>query len=117
MPTVLLCNGGGVASGAGTLALLELEDRSGMTRGLNDRLAGCWQGRSRRAPMEALGDITVMLAGGGAGGWDVEVLAGQREVWGQVASVPTAWWTSGAVASDEPAVVDAWREARSEAMW
>ncbi len=116
MPTAVMCNGDGVANHTGTLALLELADRSGLTRALNERPASFRRRRSRHAPGEVLRDVAVMLADGGTFLSDLEVLAGQRELWGEVASVATAWRTIEAVAADELGGVDALRDARARAM-
>jgi hypothetical protein len=115
MPTAIMCNGDGVANHTGTRALLELADRSGLTSGLDARPASRRQRRSRHAPGEVLRDVAVLLADGGTCLSDLAVLAGQVELFGQVASVPTAWRTLDCVAADEHGV-EALRCARAAAM-
>ena len=107
MPTTIMCNGEGVANHTGTRALLELADRSGLTRALNARPASRRQRRSQHAPGEVLRDVAVMLADGGRCLSDLEALAGQERLFGQVASVPTAWRVIEAVAADELGGIDA----------
>ena len=40
MPTAIMCNEDGVANHTGTLTLLELADRSGLTRAMNEPARG-----------------------------------------------------------------------------
>ncbi len=116
MPTTISGDGEGIASHVGARALRELADRSGMTDVLDRRPASRRQRRSAHAPGEVLRDVAVMLADGGTFLSDLDVLAGQREVFGDVASVATAWRTIEAVAADDLGGIDALRRARAAAM-
>ena len=116
MPTMITGDGDGVANHTGTRALAELADRSGLTDALDQRPAGRRQRRSRHAPGAVLRDVAVMLADGGAFLSDLAVLGGQRDLFGDVASVPTAWRTIEAVAADDLGGIDALRRAKATAM-
>jgi hypothetical protein len=63
-----------------------------------------------------LRDVAVMLADGGTFLSDLGGLAGQRELFGEVASVATAWRTIEAVAADDLGGIDGLRRARAAAM-
>jgi hypothetical protein len=82
-------DGTGVVGHAGAALLRELADRLGLTRALGWRQAG---GRHRRHPDAAvLRDLAVVLADGGDCLSDLAVLRDQPELFGPVASTPTAW--------------------------
>jgi hypothetical protein len=116
LPTSITSNGDGIANHAGALALLELADRSGLTRALDRRPASRRERRSKHRPGEVLRDVAVMLADGGTCLSDLGVLAGQPQLFGEVASVPTAWRVLEAVADDEAGGIAALRAARGEAL-
>jgi hypothetical protein len=76
--------------------LRELADRVGLTRAL-----GWYQVGARRHPAAAvLRDLAVMLADGGDCLSDLAVLRDQPELFGPVASTPTAWRVIERVAHD-----------------
>ncbi len=84
-------DGDGVVGHAGALLLSELADRLGLPGGL-DRWAGRGQPeRVRHRSGRVLTDLAVMLADGGDCLSDLAALRDQPEVFGQVASTPTAW--------------------------
>ena len=82
--------GQGIVSHAGVVLLRALADRTGLTSGLSKALA-----RRRFIPLHdrgrVLADLAVAIADGATVISDFAVLAGQREVLGPVASVPTVW--------------------------
>ena len=84
-------DGRGVASHAGSRLLGDLA----AVTGLDDGFAGvAGHGRCRRSrhdPGRVLSDLSVMLADGGAAITDLGVLREQPELFGHVASTPTAW--------------------------
>jgi hypothetical protein len=81
--------GTGVVGHAGAALLGELADRLGLTGALGRRQVA---GRRRRHPDAAvLGDLAVVLADGGDCRSDLVVLRDQPELFGPVASTPTAW--------------------------
>jgi Transposase DDE domain group 1 len=77
-------------SHAGVVLLRALADRTGLTGGLSRALArrGFFPVHDRG---RVLADLAVAIADGATVISDFAVLAGQREVLGAVASVPTAW--------------------------
>jgi hypothetical protein len=81
-------DGTGVVGHAGAALLRELADRVELTRAFGWREPG----ERRRHPAAAvLRDLAVMLADGGDCLSDLAVLRDQPELFGQVASTPTAW--------------------------
>jgi Transposase DDE domain group 1 len=89
-------DGTGVVGHAGAVLLRELADRVGLTGALGWR-----DPQGRRHPEAAvLRDLAVMLADGGDCLSDLAVLCDQPELFGPVASTPTAWRVLERVASD-----------------
>ena len=89
-------DGAGVVGHAGAALLGELADRLGLTRALGWRDPG---GR-RHQDAAVLRDLAVMLADGGDCLSDLAALRDQPELFGQVASIPTAWRVLERVATD-----------------
>jgi hypothetical protein len=85
---VVTTDGTGVVGHAGAVLLGELADRLGLTRALGWRQVG---GRRRHVDAVVLRDLAVMLADGGDCLSDLAVLRDQPELFGPVASTPTAW--------------------------
>jgi Transposase DDE domain group 1 len=81
-------DGAGVVGHAGAALLRELADRLGLTKALGWHRAG---GRRRHLEGAVLRDLAVMLADGGDCLSDLAVLRDQPELFGPVASTPTAW--------------------------
>jgi hypothetical protein len=81
-------DGTGVVGHAGAALLIELADRVGLTRALGWRAPGR---RCRHPEAAVLRDLAVMLADGGDCLSDLGVLRDQPELFGPVASTPTAW--------------------------
>jgi hypothetical protein len=81
-------DGVGVVGHAGAVLLQELADRLGLTRALG---WGGPQGRRRHPDAAVLRDLAVMLADGGDCLSDLAALRDQPELFGPVASTPTAW--------------------------
>jgi hypothetical protein len=90
-------DGAGVVGHAGAALLGELAARVGLTRALGWRVPG---GRRRHLDAAVLRDLAVMLADGGDCLSDLAVLRDQPELFGQVASTPTAWRVVERVATD-----------------
>ncbi|HUK70268.1 MAG TPA: IS1380 family transposase [Streptosporangiaceae bacterium] len=84
-------DGTGIVSHAGLGLLRRLADKAGMTGGFSRALAvGRVLGHDRG---RVLADLACSIAGGARGFSDFRVLADQKEAFGQVASVPTAYRT------------------------
>jgi Transposase DDE domain group 1 len=77
-----------VVGHAGAALLWELADRLGLTRAFGWRDPG---ERRRHPDAAVLRDLAVMLADGGDCLSDLAVLRDQPELFGPVASIPTAW--------------------------
>jgi hypothetical protein len=83
-------------SHAGLVLPRLLADRTGLTAGLS-RVLGCPAGGHDRGRVAA--DLAVAVAGGARVLSDLRVLGDQRELFGPVASVPTAWRVLGEIAA------------------
>jgi hypothetical protein len=90
-------DGTGVVGHAGAALLRELADRVGLTGALGWRSP---QGRRRHPDAAVLRDLAVMLADGGDCLSDLAVLRDQPELFGPVASTPTAWRVVDRIARD-----------------
>ncbi len=110
-------DGKGVASQAGTRLLAEMADRSGLTDALSEALAPMSKRRRRHDPGRVLADLVVTIAGGGDALSNLVTLRHQPAVFGDVASVPTAFRVVDAIDDQLLARI---REARAEvrrAVW
>src|SRR5712691_4624003 len=83
-------DGIGLSSRAGTALLALVAQRIGLTDGLSGALAGTRERRSGHDPGRVLCDLAVMAADGGRCVSDLQALAGQPALFGNLASVPTA---------------------------
>jgi hypothetical protein len=92
-------DGVGVVGHAGAALLREVADRLELTGALAWRVPAA--GRRRRHPdAQVLRDLAVMLADGGDCLSDLAVLREQPELFGPVASTPTAWRVAERLAQD-----------------
>jgi hypothetical protein len=93
--------GQGIVSHSGVVLLRALADRTGLTSGLSKGLA-----RRGFTPLHDRGrvltDVAVAIADGATVISDFAVMAGQREVLGPVASVPTVWRALEEIAAGGP---------------
>jgi predicted transcriptional regulator len=80
--------GTGVVSHAGLVLLRQLADRTGLTAGLSAALPSPDGGHDRG---RVFADLACAIADGARAFSDFRVMGDQQEVFGQVASVPTAW--------------------------
>ena len=80
--------GTGVVSHAGLVLLRELADRTGLTAGLSAALPSPAGGHDRG---RVFADLACAIADGARVISDFRVMGDQRELFGPVASVPTAW--------------------------
>jgi Transposase DDE domain group 1 len=90
-------DGTGVVGHAGAALLRELADRVGLTTALGWRGPGA---RRRHPDAAVLRDLAVLLADGGDCLSDLAVLRDQPELFGPVASTPTAWRVVERVGTD-----------------
>jgi hypothetical protein len=89
-----------VVGHAGAALLGELADRLGLTRALGWRASRTQTSRYRHDAGAVLRDLIVMLADGGDCLSDLAALREQPELFGPVASTPTAWRVVEQVAGD-----------------
>jgi len=90
-------DGTGVVGHAGAALLVELADRLGLTSALGWRAPGS---RRRHPEGAVLRDLAVMLADGGDCLSDLTALRDQPELFGSVASTPTAWRVVDRIGTD-----------------
>lgn len=84
-------DGTSVVSHAGSLLLVEMADAVGLRDSLSQAMAPTRKRRSAHDPGDVLIDLAVMLADGGDSLSDLKVLRQQPDLFGNVASDPTAW--------------------------
>jgi hypothetical protein len=84
-------DGQNVVSHAGARLLSDLADAVGLTDGLSVAMAATKQRRRGHDRGHVLVDLAVMIADGGDAISDLAVLRNQPDLFGQVASNPTAW--------------------------
>ena len=94
------CDGDGIAGHAGSALLVELADRLGLTTALGWRAGRAQTSRHRYGAGQVLRDLAVLLADGGDCLSDLAALRDQPELFGPVASTPTAWRVIEQVARD-----------------
>ena len=94
------CDGDGIAGHAGAALLGELVDRLGLTAALGWQAGRTQTSRHRHGAGVVLRDLAVLLADGGDCQSDLAVLREQPELFGPVASTPTAWRMIEQVACD-----------------
>jgi hypothetical protein len=110
-------DGTGLSSRAGTSLLALIADRMGLTGGLCDALESTRQRRSGHDPGRVFCDLAVMLADGGRCVSDLQALAGQSSLFGEVASVSTARRVVLSVGERELAGIRAARAAARARAW
>jgi Transposase DDE domain group 1 len=88
---VAAADGRGVVGHAGARLLADLADATGLTAAFGDALAPLRVRRSGHDPGRVAVDLAVMLADGGEAIADLAVLRNQADLFGPVASDPTAW--------------------------
>lgn len=99
---VVSADGSNVVSHVGARLLLDLADAVGLTGGLSVAMTPTKQRRRGHDRGEVLADLAVMIADGGDAISDLAVLRNQPDLFGDVASTPTAWRTLEAI--DTPAL-------------
>src|SRR5437899_2434026 len=103
-------DGKGLATHAGSRLLAEMADRSGLTDALSEALAPMCKRRRRHDPGKVISDLAVTIAGGGDALANLLGLRLQADVFGAVASVPTAFRVVDAI---DDTLLTAIRAARS----
>ena len=97
-PNLVVSTGGrGVVAHAGARLLCDLADDLGLSLGLSAAMAPTKRRRGGHDRGKVLVDLAVALADGATAISDLRVLANQPALFGEVASVPTAWRTLDAI--------------------
>ncbi len=102
----------GLTSRSGAYLLTELADKLGLTSALSAAMAPTRSRRSAHDPGRVIRDLATSIADGGDCVSDLGVLAGQRDLFGEVASNSTAHRVIGSVGEVE---LEALRVARAAA--
>lgn len=114
---VVTDDGTGVAAHVGSRLLADMADALGLTEGLSAAMAPTRQRRSAHDPGRVLVDLAVSVADGGRTMSDLKVLRNQPEVFGAVASDPTAWRVLASVDNDGLDAIHAARAAARALAW
>ncbi|WP_459650433.1 IS1380 family transposase [Kitasatospora sp. Ki12] len=109
---VVSADGNGVVSHAGSRLLADLADATTLTSAFSDALRRLRPRGTGHDPGRVAVDLAVMLADGGEAIADLAVLRDQRDVFGPVASTPTAWRM---LAGIDKAALNTLRAARAQA--
>jgi hypothetical protein len=109
-------DGHGVVSHTGSAVLRLIADNTGLTAGLSRALArrGCTPVHDRG---RVLSDLAVCIADGGRVLSDLAALRDQPELYGPVASDPTAWRTLEAIGEPQRAAIAAARAKTRRRVW
>ena len=94
-------DGKNLVSHAGTSLLGELADRAGLTQAMSEAMADCGISWNTHDPGVVLTHLAIAIADGGDCLSDFEVLRSGSELFGDVASISTAWRAVKATASLE----------------
>ena len=116
-PPTITCDGAGVVSHAGTVLLVELADRIGLTAALSEATDGLRERRAGHDPGRVLVDVAVAIADGAVTISDVQTLADQQGLHGpagSVASTPTIWRVLADIANT-PGMLARIRQGRADA--
>ena len=105
-------DGRGVVGDAASRLLADLADATGLTGRFGEALAGSRQRQGGHDPGRVAVDLAVTLADGGEAIADLAVLRNQPDLFGSVASDPTAWRVLSMV---DEAMLARMRQARAQA--
>jgi hypothetical protein len=106
-----------VVGHAGARLLVDVADATGLTDAFGEALAGLRQRKGGHDPGRVAVDVAVMLADGGEAIADLAVLRDQEQLFGAVASDPTAWRVLSALGFDGLAELRAARARARELAW
>lgn len=114
---LVTADGTHVVGHAGARLLSDLADATGLTQGLSAAMAPTKQRRRGHDRGQVLADVSVMIADGGDAISDLAVLRNQPELFGEVASTPTAWRTLEAIDAAVLERIAAARAAARRKVW
>jgi hypothetical protein len=106
-----------VVGHAGARLLADVADATGLTHAFGEALAGLRQRQAGHDPGRVAVDVAVMLADGGEAIADLAVLRDQGQLFGAVASDPTAWRLLSGVDGEALARLRAARAQARELAW
>lgn len=107
----------GLTSRSGAYLLTELADRLGLTSALSSAMAPTRSRRSAHDPGTVIRDLATSIADGGDCVSDLGVLAGQKDLFGEVASNSTAHRVIGSIGESELEALRAARAAARAGAW
>jgi hypothetical protein len=110
-------DGRGVVGHAGARLLADVAEATGLTEAFSVSLAGLRQRQGGHDPGRVAVDVAVMIADGGEAIADLAVLRDQAQLFGRVASDPTAWRVLSGVDGDALARLRAARAQARELAW
>lgn len=114
---LVTADGTHVVGHAGARLLSDLADAAGLTEALSVAMAPTRQRRGGHDRGQVLADLAVMIADGGDAISDLAVLRDQPDLFGNVASTPTAWRTLEAIDADGLARIAVARAAARKKVW
>lgn len=114
---VVTADGTGVAAHAGSRLLADMADVLGLTIGLSAAMVPTRTRRSAHDPGRVLVDLAVMVADGGTSLSDLKVLRDQPDLFGAVASDPTAWRVLDSIDDETMAAINAARASARAVAW
>ena len=106
-----------VVGHAGARLLSDLADATGLTHGLSVAMAPTKRRVRGHDRGQVVADLAVMIAGGGDAIPDLAVLRNQPDLFGEVASTPTAWRTLEAIDAAALERIAVARAAARAAVW
>jgi|SRR5680860_108704 len=110
-------DGTGVVSHAGVGLLREMAEFTGLVDGVTAALIGTYRGVPVHAPGRVFTDVAVAVADGADAIGGIGLLGDREELFGPVASMPTAWRVLDRVDEDHLGAVRAARAAARERAW
>ncbi|MFI6850664.1 IS1380 family transposase [Kitasatospora sp. NBC_00085] len=114
---VVSADGHGVVSHAGSRLLADLADATTLTSTFSEALRRLRPRGTGHAPGRVAVDLAVMLADGGEAIRDLALLRDQQQVFGPVASIPTAWRVLAGIDTQALKALRAARAAAREVAW
>jgi len=110
-------DGRGIVSHAGLRLPAEVADSLGLTEALSDAMAPTRQRRSGHDPGKVLVDVALSLIDGGKALSDLAAVRNQPEIFGSVASTPTAWRVIDAIDNQVRAAISVARARTRRRGW
>ncbi len=113
----MTADGAGVVSHAGAGLLREMAEETGLVEAWDRVLLGTYKAMPIHMPGQVLGDLAVAIADGAVSISDLAALRDQPDLFGSVASTPTAWRVLDRVSGDLLAGIRQGRAVARAAAW